>query len=123
MSKAKYYYNEDNTEYAILISTGYGTGWSTANERNELAYDCRVIWFWVMHHDPEFCKKLMNPNSYEHFEAQTFFKVCCGYDDVYFGGYENIQMKWIPVGTKIYIDEYDGLECIKKEADIDWICG
>lgn len=122
MNKAKFYYNEDNSEYAVLISTGYGTGWSTINECKELAYDCRVVWFWVRHNSEEFCARVKDEASYEHFEARTFLENC-GYRDVYFGGYKNICLKWVPVGTKIYIGEYDGAEYIRKETDIDWICG
>ena len=38
----EYYWNEDHTEIAVLVSVGFGAGWSTWNEK-ELAYDKRVV--------------------------------------------------------------------------------
>ena len=36
------YYNEDKTCIAVLVSRGWGAGWSTWNNK-EMAYDKRII--------------------------------------------------------------------------------
>lgn len=81
---------------AVLISTGYGAGWSTWNQR-ELAYDKRVIEKWLSEPTEDEMK--------EYLES-------IGYHDVYMGGYENLYIVWIPPHTVVKIEEYDGFESI-----------
>lgn len=46
------YYNEDKTKFGVLVSYGFSAGWSTW-EKPELAYDRRVIEFWLAHKNDE----------------------------------------------------------------------
>lgn len=121
------YYNSDNSAFAVLVSHGFGAGWSTWNE-SELAYDKRVVEWYLNHNTPSYCKKLIQtglfgdtPESEEHKEAKNFF-VTLGYKCPYFGGYENIHIEWIPTGAKWRIEECGGSEHIVYKADQKWNC-
>lgn len=113
---AEYYYNEDGTKVAVLVSPGYGAGWSTWNN-SELAYDKRVVEFWLAHKDNEKFMEEIDSFSYHEKvpalkEAEEFFK-SIGYSRIYFGGFNQIELEWVPVGCRWRIDEYDGSEHIE----------
>ena len=91
-------------QVAILVSPGWGAGWSTW-EKKELAYDKRVV------------EKFLQDVSEK--EMQKYLN-SIGYKDVYMGGYSQLEIKWLPVGTMYRITENDGWESIEKRADIDW---
>jgi hypothetical protein len=90
------YYNE-NGELGVLISVGFGAGWSTWNDE-DIAYDKRIIEKWL--------------------EGTTSNDMCdyiesLGYRRPYMGGYRDLRLKFIPRGTMFCIDEYDGAESIE----------
>lgn len=91
------YYNE-NGELGILISAGFGAGWSSWN-CEEIAYDKRIIEYWLNE----------NPSESEMKE----FLESLGYKDVYLGGYSSLTIEYIPKGTMFCIHEYDGSESIE----------
>ena len=97
-------YIKDN-KVAILVSPGYGAGWSTW-EGKELAYDRRIV------------EKFLEGASAT--EMQDFI-VSLGYGKPYMGGYKQLIVKWVPVGTKFVLEEYDGSECISTIDDFNWI--
>ena len=90
---------------AILVSRGYGAGWSTWEGR-ELAYDKRVVEKYLAGISENEMKEYLNS---------------IGYEDVYMGGYSQIQVVWLTVGTMFRIKEYDGCESLELADDIDWI--
>ena len=111
-------YIQDN-KVAILVSRGFGAGWSTWNNK-ELAYDKRVVEFYLKHKDDE--EFMHNIDKYESKttkDAKKLFK-SWGYEDVYFGGFSDIEICWLPVGTKFYITEYDGSETLNTIDSIRW---
>ena len=62
------YYNDDHSCYAVLVSHGFGAGWSSWNSE-EIAYDKRVIEWYLEHNSYEFCNKV---NLYSSFSSITF---------------------------------------------------
>ena len=106
---------------AILISPSYGSGWSTENSYPELAYDKRVVEFWLAHKDDvEYINRLCGyDESPARALARDYFK-SIGYDYVYFRGFADIIIEWLPVGTKYVIQEYDGAEYICTEQEFNW---
>lgn len=90
------YYNEKD-ELGVLISRGFGAGWSTWNNE-ALAYDKRVIEKW-----------LKGATSSEMME----YVVSLGYGKPYMGGYEDLRLEFVPRGTMFCIHEYDGNETIE----------
>lgn len=95
MTVEKYYRNNC---LAVLVSPGYGAGWSTWNDE-ELAYDARIIEYWLDH----------SPSS----EDMEKFLVSIGYEHVYMGGYYSLRLQWVPKGQLFCIHEYDGSESIE----------
>lgn len=90
------YYNEDG-EVGILVSYGYGAGWSTWNDK-ELAYDKRIIEKWLEKVSAD--------------EMCSYVK-SLGYTKPYMGGYEQLELVFVPRGTLFRIDEYDGAEALE----------
>lgn len=91
------YYNK-NGELGVLISPGFGAGWSSWN-CDEIAFDKRVVEYWLNE----------SPSSDEMYE----FLESLGYKNVYMGGYDSLTIRYIPRGTKFCIHEYDGSESIE----------
>ena len=90
------YYNE-NGELGVLISVGFGAGWSTWND-TEIAYDKRIIEKWL--------DKVTSDEMCDYIES-------LGYRSPYMGGYRDLVLKFIPRGTMFCIHEYDGAESIE----------
>ena len=98
------YYNENN-ELGVLVSGGFGAGWSTWNDK-ELAYDKRIVEKW-----------LENASS----DEMCNYVESLGYARPYMGGYKQLDLEFVPRGTVFRIHEYDGLESIETIDDMDMI--
>lgn len=90
------YYNE-NGELGVLISVGFGAGWSTWNDE-EIAYDKRIIEKWL--------EKVSSDEMCDYIES-------LGYRRPYMGGYHDLRLRFVPRGTMFCIHEYDGAESIE----------
>ena len=93
----------ENGEIAVLVSHGYGAGWSTWNDER-LAYDKRVVELFDKNKPPI--------NKKQEDEIKKKLKEM-GYRTVYMGGYEQIEKVWIPKNVQFRIHEYDGSEHIQ----------
>jgi len=117
------YYNEDKTKFGVLVSYGFGAGWSTWGE-HELAYDRRVIEFWFAHrNDEQWMREVerYRSESPEHKEARKFFINELGLNDCpYMGGFADCELEWVPVGARFRINEYDGAESLEIENEGSW---
>ena len=90
---------------AILVSYGYGAGWSTWNNDSEvLIFSPKLIEMVESGKrgaiDKEWCKDNL------------------GIDNVYCGGAEDLEIVWLPIGTKFLIEEYDGSESLRTTYDL-----
>lgn len=105
---------------AVLVSHGFGAGWSTWNCK-ELAYDKRVVEFWLEHKgDAEYISNVRRIQTRDGMEARKFFKEL-GYGAVYFGGFGGIEMEIVPKGVPFVIEEYDGAEHIEFLKEMPFI--
>ena len=97
-------------QVAVLYSPGYGAGWSTWNQEygNELVFDPGIVDLVLARKAGELPEEL---------EAYITLK----HPDAYLGGVRNLEVKWIPVGTKFRIDEYDGNESVVLWDEEDWL--
>ena len=91
---------------AVLISPGYGAGWSTWNNHTP-----QILW------DPTIVKMVE-----EGCRPQIFHQYV---EDVYPGyvnalGIETLKVVWIPQGTRFHITEYDGHESIVLYDEENW---
>lgn len=128
MNEVELYWDENHTHYAVLVSYGFGAGWSSWKSP-ELAYDKRIVKFWLAHKDDEewMCEVnesglLNHAESIAHKEAREFFK-SIGYEDCpYMGGFSDIGLEWVPKGVNWRINEYDGAESIEYQKYVNWNC-
>lgn len=108
----------------ILISPGYGAGWSTWNNNSiNLAVDKRIIDYFKKNGTGASKKRcLLETPEYKEFknDLKTFLE-SIGYKDVYCGGWKDIVVKTVKPNCKFRIYEYDGLEeLITYEEDTLW---
>ena len=86
---------------AVLYSPGYGAGWSTWIDNKE---DAQKAVF-----DPILVKHFLGEEKIDDVEeyVEQNYK-----SDPYTGGLCKVKVKWIPVGNRFFIDEYDGSESV-----------
>lgn len=117
----KPYYNEDKSQIGVLVSRGYGSGWSTYNVP-ELCYDKRVIEYWMTHNTAEWVNGIYSYDTDNpYYKAANDFFESIGYKDVNFFGYNGIELQWVPCGMPFVIEEYDGAEYIMQRSDFKWM--
>ena len=90
---------------AVLVSPGYGAGWSTwMYEYPECLFDGKLAQMLLDHVDHqdvvEYCEKT--------------------YPDAYLGGLDDLEVIWLPTGTKFRITEYDGSEGVEILDEVVW---
>lgn len=92
---------------AVLISRGYGAGWSTWNsEIPELLFHPSLVSLVEAGKQSEItqelCIELLNlpPNTY-----------------IYCGGAGDLQVEWVEEGTQFNVHEYDGYESLQTHCD------
>ena len=90
---------------AVLYSPGYGAGWYSWHDIKELIYDPIVV---------DMVERKEPANVIESYCEEKYG------DDAYFGGAEDLQVEWIPIGTKFRIAEYDGAESIEYYDETKW---
>ncbi len=91
---------------AVLVSRGYGAGWSTWNTE-----------YPGMLFDPEIASMVVNGND----QVKIIKVAQKKYPEGYFGGVDGLSVQWIPVGTKFRVDEYDGAESLEFLNEVEWI--
>ena len=119
MKNVELYYNDDRSAYAVLISPGYGSGWSTDNYSfPEIAYDREVV-AWYFSLSPGYIDEVKIRGTDANKYASSLF-TSLGYNDIYFGGLQENMIRWIPIGTIWRIREYDGAEYIEYLDLREW---
>ena len=87
---------------AVLYSPGYGTGWYMRNcEYPAILYDPLVV-AWVENDKPT------ADGSQARLEATLEEK----YPNIYLSGLRQLRIRWVPVGTRFCIHDYDGSEAV-----------
>lgn len=86
---------------AVLVSPGFGAGWSTWNGYDEDAIFNKRLALAVLGESGES----------KEFAAQEEFP------DFYHGGVEDLIVEWVSEGEQFYIDEYDGSESLIYAGD------
>ena len=91
---------------AVLVSPGFGAGWSTWNsEIPELLFDPVVV-------------GMVEDGT----NGDTIASYCeAKYPDGYFGGAGDLAVEWVPVGTQFRVHEYDGSETLEFKDAVPWI--
>lgn len=93
---------------AVLYSPDFGAGWYTWNtEHPAMLYDPTVV-KWVEDDKPK--------DALARLEATLDEK----YPRCYLGGLRDLEIRWVPIDTRFYVDEYDGSETVVLEQDVEW---
>lgn len=98
-----------NGKVAVLYSPDYGAGWSTwAGDivRDFLLFDKTIV--------------EMAERGAKEKEVSEYLKSIPETKNVYTGGWRDIAITWVPVGTAFRINEYDGKESFEYIGDVDW---
>ena len=88
----------------VLVSPGFGAGFSTWGYPTEAIFDPTLI-------------ELVENEKWQ--EAIDYCEST--WEDSYSGGVHDLRVAWIDEGTRFIIEEYDGAESFRFEEDIDWI--
>jgi hypothetical protein len=98
-------YNEDN-QVAVLVSPGFGAGWSTwaSDNAEAMLFDSRLV-----------------DAVLADMPVEEFCNLCTslGYDD-YMGGAGDLTVVWLDQGTRFVVEEYDGSESIRTFEDLSY---
>lgn len=81
---------------AVLVSADYGAGWSTwcgDEHLPDALFDAEIV------------QAVLSGN---HAKAEKI--ATQKYKDCYAGGVHTLEVEWVPVGSRFYIQEYDGAE-------------
>ena len=102
-------YVRDDGAVAVLVSPGFGAGWSTwdhEDRREEnICFDAEVVQ-WVIDGMPN---------------ADDFMEATKERLSVYTGGMRDLKIQWVDPDSKFRIEEYDGSESIHFEDQTEWI--
>ena len=99
---------------AVLVSGGYGGGWSTWMLDPSIVFEPKVVEM-----------VLAGENDKNRAERKATLDKIIGYmtetyPGYYTGGAEGLEVEWVLVGSKFYIEEYDGNESLVLESDMNW---
>jgi hypothetical protein len=91
---------------AVLVSGGFGAGWSTWNyDEPQMLYDPVVA-------------EMIDREEVNWDEVQKYCEK--QYSNAYLGGIDGLYVAWLPVGTAFRIHEYDGSETVEIRDEINW---
>ena len=88
----------------VLVSPGFGGGFSTWGYPEEAIFDPHLIYLVETRKEDEIL---------EYCETK--------WPDEYSGGVEDLKVFWVEEGRKFQIMEYDGSETIEFEDEVNWI--
>jgi hypothetical protein len=92
---------------AVLVTRWYGAGWSTWNEEfPELLFHPKIVEMVLKEQQCEIDKDWLVDN------------LGVKYANVYCEGCRNLEIKWLPIGKRFTIEEYDGAENLITEDDL-----
>jgi hypothetical protein len=91
-------------QVAVLYSPEHGAGWYSWHQIEELLFDPSIVQ-WLESEEPH---KIAN-------------YLALKYPDEYFGGLDDLVIKWIDQGTEFQIHEYDGAESIEYRDKQEWL--
>lgn len=87
---------ERDGKVAVLVSPGYGAGWSTWNSEPASVFD------------PEMAEAVL---AGDNARAETIARR--KYPDAYTGGVGQLTVQWVAKGDRFEINEYDGSESLR----------
>jgi hypothetical protein len=114
----------------VLISPGYGAGFSSWGAPIEAIFNPTLIELVEEKHTMEFVPnekggitrfRVWDDPKYKELIQKMIDFVENTWEDVYSGGVPDLQVVWIPEGSKFIIEEYDGSESLQLMDETNWI--
>jgi len=101
----------------VIYKPTYGYGWYSWHKVEELLYDPSLIYML------EELKKSTTNNSFMDWldNIEDYLKDYPNKEFKYLGGAEELEIKWIPIGTLFRISEFDGMETVVLQNEDDWL--
>ena len=96
-----------NKKVAVLYSPGFGAGWHSWNSNKELLFHPKLV-------------EMVENNRQSEITTQ-WIQENLGINNVYCGGADDLQIKWLDEGTAFIINEYDGSESIETLENLTLI--
>ena len=93
-------------EVAVLVSAGYGAGWSSWGMPQEALFDPIIVDF-------------VEANKTNSIEFEEYMEK--EYEGAYLGGADGLYVRWVQEGKEFIIDEYDGAEGLTLKENFTWI--
>lgn len=97
---------------AVLVSRGYGAGWSTwgpSRHREIYLFHPKLVQMVEEKREGEITPEWIRQE----------LDIDCTY--VFKSGTDGLHIEWVPVGTQFYIDENDGFETLITFDNMNWI--
>ena len=93
---------------AVLISPGYGGGWSTWSygDLDELLFD------------PVIAQMILDCADID--EIEEVVRLRHPEETACMGGLEDLEVQWVDQGKEFIVEEYDGAESIRYKDGIIW---
>ena len=116
MDKVERYINEEG-KVGVLISGGYGAGWSTwagNQDREFLLFDRGLVELVLEKeaaYEKQIDKSFVDVEKYLHANNR----------DPYTGGWAGVYVKWMDPGTEFIVEEYDGSESLRYRDKENWM--
>lgn len=96
-----------NGRVAVLVSNNYGAGWYTWNMAYpECLFDKKIV---------EAVLRGCTTKQKEDLALERFGSNFC------VGGAGNLVVRWLPIGTRFQVHEYDGAEHLEIEDEQVWL--
>ena len=94
---------------AVIYSPQHGAGWYSWHHVEELLFDPNLV---------DLIERQATGEEIEQYCIEHYQNEDKSY---YWGGVDELEIKWIPEGSIFRIDEYDGAESVVLQDDDDWI--
>jgi hypothetical protein len=103
---------ERDGQVAVLVSQGFGAGWSTWNpEYPEMLFDPYIATIVAD----------ATEDSWERDISKITTYCTLKYPDAYLGGLAQLTVQWVPKGELFRVEDYDGSETLRLVSQTDWI--
>ena len=99
-------YVNERGEVGVLVSYGFGAGWSTWSE---------IVDAQFLAMDKSLVEMALNNAGAD--EVEAYIKEVKG-NAPYMGGWDDVEVEWLARGTAFVIEEYDGSESLRTISDL-----
>ena len=123
MSKIKKVVREDG-KVAIIISPGYGAGWSTwvNSDAEQALFDPEIV-AWILAGKPVVHTPQDGDSTFVTNWAKEYGNQAREWAEKYgyLGGLGDAVIAWVSPGIPFRVNEYDGYESVVAHDDDDWV--